>query len=90
MGNVYIPPSMIFEYNMFSIRLVLFSVIFCVYVASRIIWACIQQDVGQKIMLFMQQSRREVCILSASGSISNASLRQPASSGGNVTYEVKY
>lgn len=41
-------------------------------------------------MLFMQQSRREVCILSASGSISNASLRQPASSGGNVTYEGRF
>lgn len=39
-------------------------------------------------MLFMQQSRREICILSASGSISNASLRQPATSGGNITYEV--
>lgn len=41
-------------------------------------------------MLFMQQSRREMCILSASGSISNASLRQPATSGGSITYEVKY
>lgn len=39
-------------------------------------------------MLFMQQSKREICILSASGSISNASLRQPATSGGNITYEV--
>ena len=40
-------------------------------------------------MLFMQQSKREICILSASGSISNASLRQPATSGGNITYEVE-
>ncbi|WVY94723.1 hypothetical protein V8G54_033811 [Vigna mungo] len=47
-------------------------------------------DVGQKIMLFMQQSRREMCILSASGSISNASLRQPATSGGNITYEGRF
>eukprot|EP00256_Glycine_max_P068330 XP_025982925.1 AT-hook motif nuclear-localized protein 14 isoform X3 [Glycine max] len=46
------------------------------------------EDVGQKIMLFMQQSRREMCILSASGSISNASLRQPATSGGSITYEL--
>ncbi|KAK8514528.1 hypothetical protein V6N12_057429 [Hibiscus sabdariffa] len=44
-------------------------------------------DVGQKIMMFVQQSKREVCILSASGTISNASLRQPASSGSNVAYE---
>ncbi|ESR55961.1 at-hook motif nuclear-localized protein 14 [Citrus sinensis] len=48
------------------------------------------EDVGQKIMLFMQQSRREICILSASGSISNASLRQPATSGGNITYEGRF
>ncbi|KDO50010.1 hypothetical protein CISIN_1g016976mg [Citrus sinensis] len=47
------------------------------------------EDVGQKIMLFMQQSKREICILSASGSISNASLRQPATSGGNITYELR-
>lgn len=40
-------------------------------------------------MMFMQQSKREICILSASGTISNASLRQPATSGGNITYEVK-
>lgn len=40
-------------------------------------------------MLFMQQSKRELCILSASGSISNASLRQPATSGGNISYEVE-
>ncbi|KAI9077931.1 hypothetical protein K1719_040060 [Acacia pycnantha] len=48
------------------------------------------EDVGQKIMLFMQQSRREMCILSASGSISNASLRQPATSGGNIAYEGRF
>ncbi|KAE9619064.1 hypothetical protein Lal_00047193 [Lupinus albus] len=48
------------------------------------------EDVGQKIMLFMQQSRREICILSASGSISNASLNQPATSGGSITYEGRF
>lgn len=31
-----------------------------------------------------------MCILSASGSISNASLRQPATSGGNITYEGRF
>ncbi|XP_031384091.1 AT-hook motif nuclear-localized protein 14-like isoform X2 [Punica granatum] len=45
------------------------------------------EDIAQKIMLFMQQSKREICILSASGSVSSVSLRQPATSGGNVTYE---
>ncbi|XP_058738702.1 AT-hook motif nuclear-localized protein 14 [Vicia villosa] len=48
------------------------------------------EDVGQKIMQFMQQTRGDICILSASGSISNASLRQPASSGGNITYEGRF
>ncbi|GAV66777.1 DUF296 domain-containing protein [Cephalotus follicularis] len=48
------------------------------------------EDVGQKIMMFMQQSKREICILSASGSISNASLRQPATSGGNIAYEGRF
>lgn len=49
----------------------------------------LEQDVGDKIMAFMRQSKRDICILSASGSISNASIRQPATSGGNITYEVK-
>ncbi|KAF5185553.1 Cellulose synthase-like protein g1 [Thalictrum thalictroides] len=48
------------------------------------------EDVSQKIMSFTQQRKRAVCILSASGSISNASLRQPATLGGNVTYEGRF
>ncbi|CAI9773983.1 unnamed protein product [Fraxinus pennsylvanica] len=48
------------------------------------------EDVGQKIMMFMQQSKREMCIISASGSVSNASLRQPSTSGGTVTYEGRF
>ncbi|XP_058183359.1 AT-hook motif nuclear-localized protein 14 isoform X2 [Rhododendron vialii] len=48
------------------------------------------EDVYQKIMLFMQQSKSEICILSASGSISNPSLRQPATFGGNITYEGRF
>ncbi|XP_022863892.1 AT-hook motif nuclear-localized protein 14-like [Olea europaea var. sylvestris] len=45
------------------------------------------EDVGQKIMSFVQQSKREICIMSASGSVSIACLHQPATSGGSVTYE---
>lgn len=37
---------------------------------------------------FSQQGPRTVCILSANGAISNVTLRQPATSGGTVTYEV--
>ncbi|KAE8725219.1 AT-hook motif nuclear-localized protein 14 [Hibiscus syriacus] len=48
------------------------------------------EDVGQKILMFMNQSKREVCILSASGTISNASLHQPATSGGNIAYEGRF
>ncbi|KAF5959011.1 hypothetical protein HYC85_000220 [Camellia sinensis] len=48
------------------------------------------EDTHQKIMLFMQQTKREICILSASGSISNPCLRQPATSGGNITYEGRF
>ncbi|XP_010485837.1 PREDICTED: AT-hook motif nuclear-localized protein 14-like [Camelina sativa] len=43
------------------------------------------EDVAQKIMLFANQSKHELCVLSASGTISNVSLRQPATS-----YEGQY
>lgn len=39
-------------------------------------------------MSFSQHGPRAVCILSANGAISNVTLRQPATSGGTVTYEV--
>ncbi|KAJ8759418.1 hypothetical protein K2173_006939 [Erythroxylum novogranatense] len=58
--------------------------------APHVISVAAGEDVGQKLMFFMQQSKRDVCILSASGSISNASLRQPATSGGNITYEGRF
>jgi len=41
-----------------------------------------------KIISFSQQGPRAICILSASGVISNVTLRQPDSSGGTLTYEV--
>lgn len=46
------------------------------------------QDVASKIMAFSQQGPRTICVLSANGAISNVTLRQPATSGGLVTYEV--
>ncbi|XP_052189407.1 AT-hook motif nuclear-localized protein 14 [Diospyros lotus] len=58
--------------------------------APHIISIAAGEDVYQRIMLFMQQSKREICILSASGSITNPSLRQPATSGGNITYEGRF
>jgi len=41
-----------------------------------------------KIMSFSQQGSRAICILSATGTISNVTLRQPSSCGGTLTYEV--
>ncbi|KAF3789075.1 AT-hook motif nuclear-localized protein 10 [Nymphaea thermarum] len=48
------------------------------------------EDVASKIMAFSQQGSRAVCILSAIGAISNVTLRQPATSGGTVTYEGRF
>lgn len=39
-------------------------------------------------MAFSQNGPRAICILSANGAISNVTLRQAATSGGSVTYEV--
>ncbi|KAJ0111936.1 hypothetical protein Patl1_03488 [Pistacia atlantica] len=48
------------------------------------------EDIASKIMAFSQQGPRTVCILSANGAICNVTLRQPAMSGGTVTYEAIY
>ena len=39
-------------------------------------------------MAFSQQGPRTTCIISANGALCTATLRQPATSGGIVTYEV--
>ncbi|BBG98253.1 AT hook motif DNA-binding family protein, partial [Prunus dulcis] len=48
------------------------------------------EDVTMKIMSFSQQGSRAICILSANGTISNVTLRQPSSSGGTLTYEGRF
>ncbi|KAJ0964351.1 hypothetical protein J5N97_029473 [Dioscorea zingiberensis] len=48
------------------------------------------EDVASKIMAFSQQGPRTVCVLSANGAICNVTLRQPATSGGTVTYEGRF
>ena len=53
-----------------------------------ILMRLILQDVSSKIMSFSQNGPGAVCILSANGAISNVTLRQAATSGGTVTYEV--
>lgn len=48
------------------------------------------EDVAMKVLSFSQQESRAICLLSASGSISNVTLRQPNSSGGTLTYEGRF
>ncbi|KAI4327270.1 hypothetical protein L6164_019753 [Bauhinia variegata] len=48
------------------------------------------EDIASKIFSFSQQGPRTVCILSANGAICNVTLRQPAMSGGTVTYEGRF
>ena len=43
-----------------------------------------------KVISFSQQGPRAICIMSANGVISSVTLRQPDSSGGTLTYEVKH
>ncbi|XP_071735347.1 AT-hook motif nuclear-localized protein 10-like isoform X2 [Rutidosis leptorrhynchoides] len=47
------------------------------------------EDVLSKLVWFSQNSTRALCILSASGAISNVTLQQ-AASGGTVTYEGQF
>ncbi|KAF8046270.1 hypothetical protein N665_3896s0002 [Sinapis alba] len=47
------------------------------------------EDVAQKIILFAEQSKHELCILSASGAISDASLSHLAT-GTSVSYQGQY
>ncbi|KAK7344070.1 hypothetical protein VNO77_13313 [Canavalia gladiata] len=48
------------------------------------------EDVTMKIMSFSQQGSRAICILSATGMISNVTLCQPTSCGGTLTYEGRF
>ncbi|KAA3459790.1 AT-hook motif nuclear-localized protein 6-like [Gossypium australe] len=45
------------------------------------------EDVSMKVMFLSQQGAHAICVLSANGTISNVTLRQPTSSGGTLTYE---
>ncbi|XP_062181822.1 AT-hook motif nuclear-localized protein 7-like [Phragmites australis] len=48
------------------------------------------EDVAARIMSFSQKGPRSVCILSANGTISNVTLKQPDSSGSTFTYEGRF
>ncbi|KAK8521993.1 hypothetical protein V6N12_066563 [Hibiscus sabdariffa] len=55
-----------------------------------VITVAIGEDVAAKILSFSQQGPRAVCILSANGAVSSATLLQASSSGGSVTYEGRF
>ncbi|XP_028059528.1 AT-hook motif nuclear-localized protein 10-like [Camellia sinensis] len=48
------------------------------------------EDVAAKILSFSQKGPRGICVLSANGTVSNVSIRQPGSSGGILTYEGRF
>ncbi|XP_057722377.1 AT-hook motif nuclear-localized protein 1-like isoform X1 [Arachis stenosperma] len=48
------------------------------------------EDVAGKIFSIAQKGPMGICILSANGAISKATLRQPGSSGGLLTYEGRF
>ncbi|KAL8556843.1 hypothetical protein ACS0TY_004350 [Phlomoides rotata] len=48
------------------------------------------EDVAAKILAFAQQRPRALCIMSANGSVSTVTLRQPTSSSSSVTYEGRF
>lgn len=48
------------------------------------------EDVAAKILAFAQQRPRALCIMSANGSVSAVTLRQPTTSNNTVTYEGRF
>lgn len=48
------------------------------------------EDIMKKIISFSQQGPRTICVLSANGIVSSATLRQLDSSGGTLTYEGRF
>ncbi|GFZ06863.1 AT hook motif DNA-binding family protein [Actinidia rufa] len=55
-----------------------------------VITIAIGEDITTKIMSFSQQGPRAIYIMSANGSVSTVTLRQPSTSGGSVTYEGRF
>ncbi|CAH2057787.1 unnamed protein product [Thlaspi arvense] len=55
-----------------------------------VIAVSIGEDIASKVISFSQQGPRAICVLSASGAVSNATLLQPSSSPGAITYEGRF
>lgn len=58
--------------------------------APHVLTIGVGEDVASKILSFAQHKPRALCILSASGTVSAVTLRQPASSSGTATYEGRF
>ncbi|KAF5737494.1 DNA binding protein putative isoform 1 [Tripterygium wilfordii] len=55
-----------------------------------VVTVCTGEDVAGNILSFAQRGPRGVCVLSANGTVSNVTIRQPGSSGGILTYEGRF
>lgn len=58
--------------------------------APHVISIEVGEDIASKILLFSQQRPRAVCIMSANGTVSAVTLRQPVSSDSTITYEGRF
>ncbi|XP_024012952.1 AT-hook motif nuclear-localized protein 11 isoform X2 [Eutrema salsugineum] len=55
-----------------------------------VIVVSVGEDIASKVISFSQQGPRAICVLSASGAVSTATLLQPSPSHGAITYEGRF
>ncbi|KAL0725329.1 hypothetical protein Bca4012_039928 [Brassica carinata] len=55
-----------------------------------VILVSVGEDIASKVLSFSQQGPRAICVLSAIGAVSTATLIQPAPSHGAITYEGRF
>ncbi|KAJ4905267.1 AT-hook motif nuclear-localized protein 11 [Raphanus sativus] len=55
-----------------------------------VIVVSVGEDIASKVLSFSQQGPRAICVLSAIGAVSTATLIQPAPSHGAITYEGRF
>ncbi|CAA7023023.1 unnamed protein product [Microthlaspi erraticum] len=55
-----------------------------------VIVVSVGEDIASKVISFSQQGPRAICVLSASGAVSTATLLHPSPSHGTITYEGRF
>ncbi|KAL1192126.1 AT-hook motif nuclear-localized protein 9 [Cardamine amara subsp. amara] len=55
-----------------------------------VITVSIGEDIASKVIAFSQQGPRAICVLSATGAVSTATLLQPSTSAGAIKYEGRF